>query len=87
MNQEHNPLIITDLNGKKTVLLSLEDFNSYQETLHLMASPKNAQRLNEAIAEVSAGKVVPHELIEPWYKIILLLLCSVVIIINLYQQQ
>ncbi len=29
-----------------------------------MASPKNAERLNRAIAEVEAGKTRPHGLIE-----------------------
>jgi hypothetical protein len=29
-----------------------------------MASPVNAQRLNKAIAEVEAGQITPHELLE-----------------------
>jgi hypothetical protein len=29
-----------------------------------MASPQNAQRLNEAIAEIESGNAGPHELIE-----------------------
>lgn len=35
-----------------------------EETAYLMASPKNAERLNKAIAEVEAGKTVGKELIE-----------------------
>lgn len=46
------------------VLIRLEDFNFYQETAYLMASPKNARRLSQAIAEVEAGKPSEHELIE-----------------------
>jgi antitoxin YefM len=44
--------------------MSLEDFKAYEETAYLMASPKNAERLNEAIAEVEAGKTVQRELVE-----------------------
>lgn len=48
----HTPVIIKRENGKSAVLISLEDFHTYQETLHLMASSENASRLNDAITEV-----------------------------------
>ena len=44
--------------------MSVEDFNSYEETAYLMASPENARRLNQAIADVEAEKTAQHELIE-----------------------
>tara|TARA_R110000764_G_scaffold16262_1_gene45531 strand:- start:6017 stop:6139 length:123 start_codon:yes stop_codon:yes gene_type:complete len=37
-------------------MISLDDFKTYEETIYLMASPKNAVRLNDAIAEVESGK-------------------------------
>ena len=64
VNQDHKPVLITRQNGKPAVVISLEDFQSYEETAYLMASPKNAQRLNEAIAEVDVEKTVNHPLIE-----------------------
>lgn len=64
VNDDHTPVIITRPNGKSAVIISLEDFRSYQETFYLMASPKNAERLNNAIAEIEAGKAVRHKLIE-----------------------
>ena len=64
INEDHKPVIITRQNGKPAVVISLEDFQSYEETAYLMASPKNAERLNEAIAEVEAGNLNQHELIE-----------------------
>ncbi len=64
VNDDHKPILITRQNGKPAVVISLEDFQAYEETAYLMASPKNAERLNQAIAEVEAGKVVQHELIE-----------------------
>ena len=64
VNDDHVPMLITRRKGKPAVLISLEDFKSYEETAYLMASPKNAARLNEAIAEVEAGKTVRKDLIE-----------------------
>lgn len=64
VNEDHNPITITRQNGKPAVVMSLEDFHSYEETAYLMASPKNAERLNQAISEVEAGNVESHELIE-----------------------
>ena len=64
VNDDHKPVLITRQNGKPAVVMSLEDFQAYEETAYLMASPKNAERLNRAIAEVEAGKVVEKGLIE-----------------------
>lgn len=64
VNDDHVPMLITRRNGKPAVLISLDDFKSYEETAYLMASPKNAERLNEAIAEVEAGKTIRKSLIE-----------------------
>ncbi|GGO85196.1 antitoxin [Marinobacterium nitratireducens] len=64
VNDDHAPMLITRQNGKAAVVMSLEDFKSYEETAYLMASPRNAERLNEAIAEVEAGRAASHELID-----------------------
>lgn len=64
VNDDHTPILITRQNGKPAVVMSLEDFHSYEETAYLMASPLNAERLNRAIAEVEAGKVQHHELMQ-----------------------
>ncbi|WP_293752529.1 type II toxin-antitoxin system prevent-host-death family antitoxin [uncultured Paraglaciecola sp.] len=62
VNDDHKPLLITRQNGKPAVLMSVDDFQAYEETAYLMASPKNAERLNQAIQEVEAGNMVHHEL-------------------------
>ena len=64
VNDDHKPILITRQNGKPAVVMSLEDFQAYEETAYLMASPKNAERLSQAIAEVEDGKTVQHGLIE-----------------------
>ncbi len=64
VNEDHVPILITRQNGKPAVVMSLEDFKSYEETAYLMRSPVNAARLSEAIAEIEAGKATRHDLIE-----------------------
>jgi antitoxin YefM len=59
------PTIICGDQGQKAVLLSLEEFNSWQETLYLLANPANAAHLRQSIAEAKAGKTVERELSEP----------------------
>jgi antitoxin YefM len=54
---DHEPVIITRDKGKPAaVLMSLEDFASYEETRYLLRSPANAERLLESIAELEQGK-------------------------------
>lgn len=51
IQSDNSFLIITRKNSKPTILMSLEEFNSNKETLHLLSSPKNAERLRRSIAE------------------------------------
>ena len=55
VNDDHCPILITRQKGRPAVLLSLDDYKSYEETAYLMRSPRNAERLNAAIAELEAG--------------------------------
>ena len=56
VNEEHKPVFITRSEGKTAVLIGLEDFQSYKETLHLMTSEKNEKRLNDAIQEMEENR-------------------------------
>ena len=64
VNDDHKPVIITRQNGASAVLISLEDFQAYEETAYLMASPRNAERLNTAIDQIEQGSAVKKTLIE-----------------------
>ncbi|MES3003071.1 MAG: type II toxin-antitoxin system prevent-host-death family antitoxin [Pseudomonadota bacterium] len=55
--EDHEPVIITRQNGKAVVMMSLEDFQSWEETAYLLASPANARALEQSIDEARAGKV------------------------------
>lgn len=61
--KDHAPTVITRVSGEHVVMLSLADFNSMQETMHLLSSAKNAGRLMESIAQLRAGKARPRELV------------------------
>ncbi len=58
------PTIICNDKGEKAVLLSLDEFNSWEETLYLLSSPANAEHLKKSIAQAKAGKTRERELIE-----------------------
>jgi antitoxin YefM len=45
-------------------LVSADEYRSLKETVYLLQSPRNAQRLRESLAEATAGAVEPHELTE-----------------------
>ena len=61
---DHDILVIQKENGKNTVLMSLEDYNSIDETLYLLGSRKNVERLYRSIDRVRGGKSLSKELIE-----------------------
>ena len=64
VNEDQKPLLITRQNGKPAVLMSLDEFHAYRETAWLMASPGNAARLTESIAQIDAGEIVEKGLLE-----------------------
>jgi antitoxin YefM len=57
-------LIIKRGSGKGTVLISLEEYNSLMETLHILSSKKNAKRLIESIEQMKSGKKSVRKLIQ-----------------------
>lgn len=62
---DHEPVLITRSGGKAAaVLMSLEDFASFEETRYLLGSPENSKRLLKAVEELDAGKGVEKALIE-----------------------
>jgi len=59
----HDPTVITRQRGDHVVMMSLADYNSMQETMYLLSSTNNAQRLIRSIEQVKAGKAKIKELI------------------------
>ena len=55
VNDDHVPVRISSKGGD-AVLMSAEDFDSWQETIYLLRSPANARRLMEAVARDKSGQ-------------------------------
>ena len=64
VNEDHTPYVVTRGNGKPVVMMSLDDYNSMDETAYLLSSPENAKRLRESVARIQKGEFVQHGLIE-----------------------
>lgn len=59
---DHTPVIITRNRDQSVVMLSLEDFESLEETAYLLRSPANAKRLLESIHALETGKGVVRDI-------------------------
>jgi antitoxin YefM len=62
--QDHDPYIINRADHNHVVVMSLEDFNAWQETQYLLSNPANAERLLRSLASARSGKLTQRELIE-----------------------
>ena len=58
VEDNNETLIIKRSNGKGAVIISLAEYNSMMETLHLLSSQKNADRLFKSIKQMKEGKTV-----------------------------
>ncbi|OBU02931.1 YoeB-YefM toxin-antitoxin system antitoxin YefM [Morganella psychrotolerans] len=58
------PILITRQKGTACVLLSLDEYQSLEETAYLMRSPNNARFLIDSIDELNAGRGLKKEINE-----------------------
>ena len=56
--EDNTPVIITRNRDQAVVMLSLSEYESLEETAHLLRSPANAKRLLDSIEAIKRGKVV-----------------------------
>ena len=63
VNDDHTPVRITSRGGD-AVLMSADDYDSWQETIYLLRSPANARRLMEAIARDKESRPVITKTLE-----------------------
>lgn len=57
-------MVITRRDAEDAVVMSLDTFNSYRETVHLLKSPANAAHFVESIAQYKNGQVQEKELLD-----------------------
>ena len=54
-------IVVTE-QGDQVVVMPLNEFNSWKETMYLLSNPANAAHLRRSIAELEAGNVEKREL-------------------------
>ena len=60
--RDREPITITR-NGEGTVvLLAAEEYAAMEETLHLLSTPANAERIRQGLADYEAGRLRSGEL-------------------------
>lgn len=63
-NADHVSIHVTQKSGDDVVIMSKADYDALEETMHLLSSPANAQRLNESIMELEDGRGIERDLAE-----------------------
>jgi antitoxin YefM len=60
------PIVVTRQGGKgNVVMISEAEFAGWQETVHLLSSPKNAERLLRGVRQADSGQMKTPDLLEP----------------------
>ena len=60
--EQRAPVVVTRQGADSVVMMSLDEFRALEETLHLLRSPRNADRLLRSIADADAGRLVERDL-------------------------
>jgi len=63
VSDDHSPVIITRKGERAVVMISLEDYESLEETGHLLRSPENARRLMRSVKQLEGGEGVERKLV------------------------
>lgn len=64
LEQDRTELVVTRQNHEPVVIMPLAELEGLRETLHLLSTPANAERLRESIAELDSGRGQERSLIE-----------------------
>ncbi len=57
-------IIVSRGKGKNVVVMSLDEYNAFKETIYLTSTKANRKRLDDAIEEMEKGKFKKHKLAE-----------------------
>lgn len=60
--RDREPITITRNGAGTVVLLAAEEYAAMAETLHLLATPTNAERIRQGLVDYAAGKLQAGEL-------------------------
>ena len=63
VNDDAEIVVVSRSKGKNVVVMALEEYNAIQETLHVIQSVSNRNRLDKAIEQMDKGQFESHTLI------------------------
>lgn len=63
VNDDGDIVVVARSKGKNVVVMSLEEYNSIQETIYLNSTPANRARLETALARIETAKPLQKKLI------------------------
>jgi antitoxin YefM len=63
VREDDEPAIVCTDSGQQVVVLPLDEFNSWKETIYLLSNPANAAHLRRSIQEAGVGQIQEKELI------------------------
>lgn len=64
VEENNETLILKRGSGSGTVIISMDEYNSIMETMHLLSAKKNATHLYESIDQIKKGHGLRKNLIE-----------------------
>jgi len=64
VSDDNDMIVINRSENKNVVLISLREYNSLKETLHLLSSENNRNRLMSAVDRANRGGRESHDLVE-----------------------
>lgn len=57
-------IVVSRGKGKNVVVMSLDEYNAFQETIYLTSTKVNRRRLDDAMEEMEKGESKKHKLFE-----------------------
>jgi antitoxin YefM len=63
VNDNHEAVVVTSQRGTPVVIMSLDDYQSLEETAYLLRSPLGTRRLLESVEELRSGGGSVQELV------------------------
>jgi len=64
VSQDSEVIVVSRGKGKNVVVMSLDEYNAFKETIYLTSTKTNRKRLDDAIEEMEKGKFRKHKLID-----------------------
>ena len=62
----HAPLYVKRTNSEDVVVISKSDYESMEETLYLLSSEKNREKLMTGVREAESGKTIKMNIDDLW---------------------